>query len=426
MSFYPASLITVLFTALLFLGCSQPKPVHPPHIKAFPEEDTYILQAIEQVDSGQFKEALKSYTILYERSLKPQYKQRRIELLNKLGQREKAEKESMAFLEKHPDNDSIRQQLVSIQLHSGKLEAALRNALALLDRAPDNELRYELVATIYFANEDYESGIRYLESAYALQNNEHVLDKLINALLIIGKKQEAISYIETHSRMSGCSRAICERLARIYRSDKNLEGMLSVLERLFDTFQDLTYAKNIVELYIYQNRYEEAIQFLEKNPTDNSLLLEIYSAQKEFGKAKNLADQLYRQTGNAEFLAKAAIYEYEFAPNKNDPKMLISVWDKLKLVNKTLDSHSYQNFLGYLLIDHELDVNEGIQLVRQALEVQPDSAYYIDSLAWGYYKLQKCEDAYRLMKRVVDMIGAEEPEVQEHWELIQKCFKEGQ
>jgi len=47
--------------------------------------------------------------------------------------------------------------------------------------------------------------------------------------------------------------------------------------------------------------------------------------------------------------------------------------------------------------------------------------YYLDSLAWGYYKERDCDKAYKMMKRVVDEEGLEEPEIIEHWDAIKQC-----
>jgi len=86
-----------------------------------------------------------------------------------------------------------------------------------------------------------------------------------------------------------------------------------------------------------------------------------------------------------------------------------------------VDDPLYLNYLGYLMIDHDLNITEGMGYVRKALEKQPGSPFYIDSLAWGNYKLGECTEALRLMKQVESMIGTEEEEVKEHLKAIEKC-----
>ena len=86
-----------------------------------------------------------------------------------------------------------------------------------------------------------------------------------------------------------------------------------------------------------------------------------------------------------------------------------------------LDDALYYNYYAYLLIDHNIDIPKGIELVKKALALEPDSLFYIDTLAWGYYKEGKCDEAYRLMKPYEN---EKEPEIVEHIEKIKQCLKE--
>ncbi len=61
---------------------------------------------------------------------------------------------------------------------------------------------------------------------------------------------------------------------------------------------------------------------------------------------------------------------------------------------------TYLNYLGYLLIVRDVDVKEGIRLVKEALKVSPKNPSYLDSLAWGYFKQGKIKEALRIQKEV--------------------------
>ncbi len=92
-------------------------------------------------------------------------------------------------------------------------------------------------------------------------------------------------------------------------------------------------------------------------------------------------------------------------------------------LNEGSEDSVYLNYYGYTLIDKDLDVEGGMELIKRALKHQPDNSYYLDSLAWGYYKLNMCDEALRTMKRVVDMEGLSEKEIATHWRAIQKCSR---
>ena len=79
--------------------------------------------------------------------------------------------------------------------------------------------------------------------------------------------------------------------------------------------------------------------------------------------------------------------------------------------------------MGYVLIDHNIDVQEGMKYIEKVLLAQPNSSFYLDSLAWGYYKLGKCKKAKEIMNRVVTLEGGDDPEVKKHVRIIDKCIK---
>ena len=53
------------------------------------------------------------------------------------------------------------------------------------------------------------------------------------------------------------------------------------------------------------------------------------------------------------------------------------------------------------MIDFDIDVKKGISLVKSALKTSPNNIAYLDSLAWGYYKLNRCKEALDIMKKVI-------------------------
>jgi len=73
-----------------------------------------------------------------------------------------------------------------------------------------------------------------------------------------------------------------------------------------------------------------------------------------------------------------------------------------KLVEADPQNSTVKWRLGYLLIDREVDINKGMELVDQALELTPESADLLYSKGLGYYKQGGIEDAYEVLKRAWD------------------------
>lgn len=57
------------------------------------------------------------------------------------------------------------------------------------------------------------------------------------------------------------------------------------------------------------------------------------------------------------------------------------------------------NNLGYLLIDRDIDVDEGVALLQKAVAMAGPQAEYLDSLAWGYFKQGRLEEARELLRQ---------------------------
>ena len=72
----------------------------------------------------------------------------------------------------------------------------------------------------------------------------------------------------------------------------------------------------------------------------------------------------------------------------------------------------------------DLDIKKGIELVKLALEKDPQNLYYLDSLAWGYYKLGDCKQAWEILKQTLDdKEFANSDESKAHIKAIKACVK---
>jgi len=210
-------------------------------------------------------------------------------------------------------------------------------------------------------------------------------------------------------------------LASLYGLRNDIDGLISTYTKLYETYKDRTYAKKVMEYYIYQHEYQKAIIWA-KRANERKALLDLYRATKNYKAAYKLAMELFAQTKDYDYLAQAAIFEYEMS-TEHDPKIIEDVIAKFEKAIKHTKDPVYLNYYGYLLIEHDIDVQKGIELVKRALEQEPDSGYYLDSLAWGYYKIGRCAEALKIMKRVYFDMGLKDPEVELHLKKIEQCAK---
>lgn len=60
------------------------------------------------------------------------------------------------------------------------------------------------------------------------------------------------------------------------------------------------------------------------------------------------------------------------------------------------------NSLAYLLIDKELNIDEGLQLATEGLKIRPDDHFLLHTLGWGLAKSGRYEEALEILKKSWD------------------------
>jgi tetratricopeptide (TPR) repeat protein len=71
------------------------------------------------------------------------------------------------------------------------------------------------------------------------------------------------------------------------------------------------------------------------------------------------------------------------------------------------------NYLGYSWIDQGLNLDEGMRMIKRAVEQRADDGYIVDSLGWAYYRLGNMEEATKHLERAVEL-KPEDPTINDH------------
>ena len=418
----------ILFMILIiFSACSQKLQldanikVVEKNKKLFAEEDSLIMFALRAEQVQDFKSAAKIFEKLYEKSLRKEYIHRSLQ--NRLFLKENkfviGKVDEIVGTSKD-DFILIRLKIIAL-IQDSKLKNAQDEAIKLVELTKD-ESDYILVSDILGAQQKFDEAVKYLESGYSQNYSEKILDKMSIILYVnLNRKKDALAYLETHVMLHSCSVLICKRLISFYSNDNNIEGLLSTSLRYYKLKADTKIAAQIVQLYRFKKEYPKLILFLEGSDSDDLTLLELYISSKNYTKAHLLARRMYEDTGNVKYLGESVIYEYESQKNKNDKAFLNKISKKFEEVIEQDSSSLYLNYYGYLLIDHDIDIDKGMEYVKKALLEEPESSYYLDSLAWGYYKKNECAKALDIIKKVRTLEGGDDPEVIKHHKKIKKC-----
>jgi len=429
MSSYSRVIFFTLILSLSTIGCASQKDINSKDISS--KEDLYIMLALDSEKNLDFKNSFKFYDKLYKLTSKKSYLKKAISYSYKSSSYEQMYTLSKKAVDIFPKEEEYFKHQQIIALHGQKkTDQALKDAKKIIKKYQTWQ-SYELIANIYYEIKDYKNSLKYYESAYAIKQNDKTLIRLTDILYsYLNQKDVALAYLETYIQTKKCNPKICNKLMLIYQEQGNIDGMLSILNRMYIKYKDkpnlsqtTLFIQRLIVSLLEKKDIKKAIKFLEESGIDQTKLINLYYQDRQLKKALRLTKRLYRKTKNPELLGKIAMYRFELAPNKK--KVMKNVIANFELaLSSGINNASYQNYYGYLLIDFDIDVEKGLKLVKQALKTAPNNMAYLDSLAWGYYKQNKCQKAYDIMAKIIQATGLKDPEIKLHFQKIEKCLKE--
>jgi tetratricopeptide (TPR) repeat protein len=71
------------------------------------------------------------------------------------------------------------------------------------------------------------------------------------------------------------------------------------------------------------------------------------------------------------------------------------------------------NYLGYSWIDQGVHLDDGMSMIKRAVEQRADDGYIVDSLGWAYYRLGNYDEAVKQLERAVEL-KPEDPTINDH------------
>jgi len=71
------------------------------------------------------------------------------------------------------------------------------------------------------------------------------------------------------------------------------------------------------------------------------------------------------------------------------------------------------NYLGYSWIDQGINLDEGMKMIKRAVDQRPDDGYIVDSLGWAFYRIGNFEEAVKNLERAIDL-KPEDPTINDH------------
>lgn len=167
-------------------------------------------------------------------------------------------------------------------------------------------------------------------------------------------------------------------------------------------------------------KVEEAKQHLrdliEADPSDLRSYLaygSVLSEAKEYKEMGELYDRAVATIGNlpdrnhwSVFFQRAIAYERQKKWDLAEPNFR-------KALELNPDQPQVLNYLGYSWVDMNMNLEEGLDMIRKAVSLRPDDGYIIDSLGWAYYRLGRFDEAVKELERAAEL-KAGDPTINDH------------
>ncbi|HIY44178.1 hypothetical protein [uncultured Helicobacter sp.] len=392
-------------------------------------EDDMVNEALNAIELKQYAQARDLYLLLYEESGKIEYLRESILVSAYLNDPQGTINLILSFQKKNKDYDlEIEKVLADSYLRLGDV----KNSIITIEKIKTKEnspLVHEILGNLYYQSNRIEDALMELNKAYDESHSERSLEKLISIYSNTQNNERIGDLLNTHLEKYGCSQDLCKRSIEFYVKTKQISRVERLLKRIEEQSPTIQNATNLIAVYAYSKKYDEAIEVAKKYPLNRSILLELYVGKGDFAQASAQAKLIYDESKNPEMLILSEIYRFELIqknPSKEDLKSMIANLKEgiaqLKKEEKAPQGlPEYLNFLGYLMIDYDLDIKGGMKYVQEALDQSPNSYEFLDSLAWGYYKLGDCQKAKELFSKIPQSKISELNELKDHQKTLLNC-----
>jgi tetratricopeptide (TPR) repeat protein len=370
--------------------------------------------------------------------------------------------------------DAIRG-LAQNLLNDGQADAALEQYKVIADANPEDAQTYVRIAEIYRKQGKFDLALDNLKKAETMvQDSVEVPYNIAAIYQAQGRYDEAVPIMRDllkksekpdgkYSDGERSNRAVfLERLGSIYRDQGNNQAANEIFhqivalggeeniergyQQIIDTWRE---AKE------WQKATDAAKEAVQKLPSSRDLKMVLAAQQADMGEAdkaikdvhallKGTSDdrQVYitlaqMNTRLRRFSdAEQALDKAEQLSSKTDDKEY--VWflrgstferekrypeaeEQFKKVLASDPEHaSALNYLGYMLADQNMKLEEAFGYIKRAVDLDPANGAYLDSLGWAYFRLGKYELAEDNLLKASQKINTD-PTVHDHLgDLYQK------
>ena len=376
-------------------------------------------------------------------------------------------------LDQQPGNADLQHALAQDLMLSEQYDDALKIYQDLVAQDPKDEQSFLRISQIYRQKRDFAQAREAADKAKELDpTNLEVLYNDVNLLEAEGKINDAIRTLKgmldttakkTYSASEKNNRTLLlERLGYFYRQSEQYPQAVDTFRQIVDLDSDAAprATAEIVETYRVSKDFSkaeaEAEAAIKKYPAERvvrtehaSLLADMGKTDQAVAETRKLLDgkndrevylnlaEIYEKAKNFGEMAKMLDAAENLSKSSDEKESVLfmrgAMYERMKNYTgaeaefrKVLDLNpnnaSALNYLGYMLADRNIRLEEAQQFVTKALERDPNNGAYLDSLGWVYYRQNKLDAAVEKLRQALESM-ARDPTVHDH--LGDVYFRQG-
>jgi tetratricopeptide (TPR) repeat protein len=204
--------------------------------------------------------------------------------------------------------------------------------------------------------------------------------------------------IETHRLAKQLNKALelCDELIKANPADRDYK-----IQRAELLSEDGKSAQAIQELRQLLTGGEEDLKI-------DGALVQVYQKDKNFVEAEKTlltAEKLFKNKEQYYFML-GAIYERQ----KDFEKAEATFRKALEINSK---NSAVLNYMGYMWADQNVHLEEALEMLKKAVNLEPNNGAYLDSLGWIYFRLNQFDQAETYLKKALERVR-KDPTIHEH------------
>jgi len=369
--------------------------------------------------------------------------------------------------------DAIRG-LAQNLMNDGQADAALEQYKVIADANPEDAQTYVRIAEIYRKQGKFDLALESLKKAESMvQDSVEVPYSMAAVYQAQGRFDEASQILQNlvkktektdgnYNQSERNNRAVfLERLGSVYRDQGNTQLAVDTFRKLLVLSDENAVRgyQQIIDTYRESKQWQQATavakEATQKLPNNRDLRMVLDGQLADTGEPdKALKDVRSMLKGTPEDRevyitlaqmntrlkrwneAEEALGKAEQLSTKPEDKAYVyflrgSTYERQKkfeqaeeMFRKVLANDPQNamtlNYLGYMLADRGIKLDEALGYIKKAVELDPSSGAYLDSLGWAYFKMGKYELAEENLIKASQRINTD-PTVQDHLgDLYQK------